>query len=59
MSADRKVGPHHDGQHRIVVLGAGYAGLAAARRLARTARDAHITVVDARASFIERVRLHQ
>ncbi|MFI6364639.1 NAD(P)/FAD-dependent oxidoreductase [Nocardia sp. NPDC050630] len=47
------------GQHRIVVLGAGYAGLAAARRLARTARDAHITVVDARASFIERVRLHQ
>ncbi len=47
------------GQHRIVVLGAGYAGLAAARRLARTAHDAHITVVDARASFVERVRLHQ
>ncbi|MEU0501456.1 FAD-dependent oxidoreductase [Nocardia sp. NPDC005998] len=47
------------GQHRIVILGAGYAGLAAARRLARTARAAHITVVDARASFIERVRLHQ
>ncbi|WP_062983419.1 NAD(P)/FAD-dependent oxidoreductase [Nocardia anaemiae] len=47
------------GQHRIVVLGAGYAGLAAARRLARAARDAHITVVDARASFVERVRLHQ
>ncbi|WP_040696584.1 NAD(P)/FAD-dependent oxidoreductase [Nocardia vinacea] len=47
------------GQHRIVVLGAGYAGLAAARRLARTARDAHITVVDVRATFVERVRLHQ
>ncbi|MFI7668511.1 NAD(P)/FAD-dependent oxidoreductase [Nocardia sp. NPDC049526] len=47
------------GQHRIVVLGAGYAGLAAARRLARTARDAQITVVDARATFVERVRLHQ
>ncbi|WP_063049536.1 NAD(P)/FAD-dependent oxidoreductase [Nocardia arthritidis] len=47
------------GQHRIVVLGAGYAGLAAARRLARTARDARITVVDAHASFVERVRLHQ
>jgi NADH dehydrogenase len=46
-------------QHRIVILGAGYAGLAAARRLARTTRDAHVTVVDARASFVERVRLHQ
>ncbi|WP_054812312.1 NAD(P)/FAD-dependent oxidoreductase [Nocardia arizonensis] len=45
--------------HRIVVLGAGYAGLAAARRLARRASDAHITVVDARAEFVERVRLHQ
>ncbi|MBF6297863.1 FAD-dependent oxidoreductase [Nocardia amamiensis] len=47
------------GQHRIVVLGAGYAGLAAARRLARTARDARITVVDAHTAFVERVRLHQ
>ncbi|KAF0849084.1 NAD(P)/FAD-dependent oxidoreductase [Nocardia caishijiensis] len=47
------------GQHRIVVLGAGYAGLAAARRLARTSRDATITVVDSRAEFVERVRLHQ
>ncbi|MEU7765887.1 FAD-dependent oxidoreductase [Nocardia sp. NPDC049190] len=47
------------GQHRIVVLGAGYAGLAAARRLAGAARDAQITVVDARATFVERVRLHQ
>lgn len=47
------------GQHRIVVLGAGYAGLAAARRLARKARGAEITVVDARERFVERVRLHQ
>ncbi|WP_405160292.1 FAD-dependent oxidoreductase [Nocardia sp. NBC_01499] len=47
------------GQHRIVVLGAGYAGLAAAGRLVRTARGAEITVVDARARFVERVRLHQ
>ncbi|MGM7645325.1 NAD(P)/FAD-dependent oxidoreductase [Nocardia sp. JW2] len=47
------------GQHRIVVLGAGYAGLAAARRLARTSRDTRITVVDSRAEFVERVRLHQ
>ncbi|NEW44666.1 NAD(P)/FAD-dependent oxidoreductase [Nocardia cyriacigeorgica] len=47
------------GQHRIVVLGAGYAGLAAARRFARKAPDATITVVDARTHFVERVRLHQ
>ncbi|MFI2560731.1 FAD-dependent oxidoreductase, partial [Nocardia farcinica] len=47
------------GQHRIVVLGAGYAGLSAARRLAKKARGAQVTVVDARAQFIERVRLHQ
>lgn len=46
-------------QHRIVVLGAGYAGLAAARRLAKKSRDTAITVVDTRAEFVERVRLHQ
>ncbi|MFI5780955.1 NAD(P)/FAD-dependent oxidoreductase [Nocardia sp. NPDC051570] len=46
------------GQYRIVVLGAGYAGLAAARRL-RGAPGAQVTVVDARAEFVERVRLHQ
>ncbi|MGN2635550.1 NAD(P)/FAD-dependent oxidoreductase [Nocardia takedensis] len=47
------------GEHRIVVLGAGYAGLAAARTLLRGATKARITVVDARAEFVERVRLHQ
>lgn len=47
------------GQHRIVVLGAGYAGLVAAGRLASKAREAEITVVDAHAHFVERVRLHQ
>lgn len=47
------------GQQRIVVLGAGYAGLAAARGLARSMRGARVTVVDARAEFVERVRLHQ
>ncbi|MGY2061412.1 NAD(P)/FAD-dependent oxidoreductase, partial [Nocardia gipuzkoensis] len=46
------------GQHRIVVLGAGYPGLAAARRLVE-APGARVTVVDARAEFVERVRLHQ
>ncbi|MGY0501963.1 NAD(P)/FAD-dependent oxidoreductase [Nocardia sp. FBN12] len=47
------------GQHRIVVLGAGYAGLTAARALAKKTRDTQITVVDARAEFVQRVRLHQ
>ncbi|MDR3079391.1 MAG: FAD-dependent oxidoreductase [Streptomyces sp.] len=47
--------------HRIVVLGAGYAGLAAAKRLARHLRrtDVRITLVNAADRFVERVRLHQ
>jgi NADH:ubiquinone reductase (H+-translocating) len=45
--------------HRIVILGAGYAGLAAANRIAGRARHAHVTLVNARAQFVERVRLHQ
>jgi len=45
--------------HRIVVLGAGYAGLAAANRIAGQARHTQVTLVNARAQFVERVRLHQ
>jgi NADH dehydrogenase FAD-containing subunit len=45
--------------HRIVVLGAGYAGLAAANRIAGRARHAQVTLVNATAQFVERVRLHQ
>ncbi|GLU48248.1 NAD(P)/FAD-dependent oxidoreductase [Nocardiopsis ansamitocini] len=47
--------------HQVVVLGAGYAGLAAATRAARGARDNDIRVmlVDQRDRFVERVRLHQ
>ncbi|AHH21901.1 putative oxidoreductase [Nocardia nova SH22a] len=45
--------------HRILVLGAGYAGLAAAGKLCRRPHGARITVVDARAELVERVRLHQ
>ncbi|MGA8115807.1 MAG: FAD-dependent oxidoreductase [Actinocatenispora sp.] len=47
--------------HRIVVLGAGYAGLTAGRRLARAtkSRDVRIDLVNATPSFVERVRLHQ
>jgi NADH dehydrogenase FAD-containing subunit len=47
---------------RIVILGAGYAGLSAATNLAgRTRRrdDVHITVVNATERFTERLRLHQ
>ncbi|MFI1378393.1 NAD(P)/FAD-dependent oxidoreductase [Embleya sp. NPDC020886] len=47
--------------HRIVVLGAGYAGLMAAKRTARRLRhtDARVTLVNAGDRFVERVRLHQ
>lgn len=46
---------------RIVVLGAGYAGLPAARRLAnQVGRDmSEITLVNASDTFLERPRLHQ
>ncbi|AVT30521.1 oxidoreductase [Plantactinospora sp. BC1] len=48
-------------KHRIVVLGAGYAGAHAAGRLARRlhADDIEITLVNADPDFVERVRLHQ
>ncbi|TDT35266.1 NADH dehydrogenase FAD-containing subunit [Streptomyces sp. BK208] len=51
----------HATQHRIVVLGAGYAGAVAAGRLARRLRraDAAITLVNAEPHFVERVRMHQ
>ncbi|NED91546.1 FAD-dependent oxidoreductase [Streptomyces sp. SID11233] len=48
-------------QHRIIVLGAGYAGATAAGRLARRVRheDVAITLVNAEPDFVERVRMHQ
>ncbi|MEW2429212.1 FAD-dependent oxidoreductase [Micromonospora sp. NPDC047644] len=48
-------------KHRIVVLGAGYAGAMAAGRLAKRLHpdDTEITLVNADADFVERVRLHQ
>jgi NADH:ubiquinone reductase (H+-translocating) len=48
-------------QHRIVVLGAGYAGGYAAGYLARHLHpdDVEITVVNAEADFVERLRMHQ
>jgi NADH dehydrogenase FAD-containing subunit len=48
-------------KHRIVVLGAGYAGANAAGRLAKRLHpaDTEITLVNADPEFVERVRLHQ
>lgn len=48
--------------HRIVILGAGYAGTAAAMNLAGRVRrrdDVRITLVNASPRFTERLRLHQ
>ncbi|WP_336320514.1 NAD(P)/FAD-dependent oxidoreductase [Streptomyces lavendofoliae] len=48
-------------KHRIVVLGAGYAGAFVAGTLARrlSPRDVGITVVNAEPDFVQRLRLHQ
>ncbi|MGI5488616.1 NAD(P)/FAD-dependent oxidoreductase [Microtetraspora malaysiensis] len=48
-------------KHRIVVLGAGYAGVHVAGNLARrlSPADTEITVVNAVPDFVERLRLHQ
>ncbi|WP_431877056.1 NAD(P)/FAD-dependent oxidoreductase [Amycolatopsis sacchari] len=48
-------------KHRVVVLGAGYAGANAAGRLARRLHpaDTEITLVSADPEFVERIRLHQ
>lgn len=42
---------------KVVILGAGYAGVSAAKRLARS--RAQVTIVNPRADFVERIRLHQ
>jgi len=48
-------------KHRIVVLGAGYAGAFVAGNLARrlSPADTGITVVNAEPDFVQRLRLHQ
>ena len=45
-------------QQRVVIIGAGYAGLLAAFRLAGKA-DRDITLINASDVFVERIRLHQ
>lgn len=44
---------------KIVVIGAGYAGTMAANRVARSASDVQVTVVNSRPEFVERIRLHE
>lgn len=48
-------------RHRIVVLGAGYAGSYVAGILARrvSSKDAEITVVNAESDFVQRLQLHR
>jgi NADH:ubiquinone reductase (H+-translocating) len=48
-------------KHRILVLGAGYAGAYTAGNLARrlSPTDTEITIVNAEPDFVERMRLHQ
>ncbi|MEO3876718.1 FAD-dependent oxidoreductase [Nonomuraea sp. B12E4] len=48
-------------KHRIVILGAGYAGAYTAGNLARrlSPKDTEITVVNAVPDFVQRLRLHQ
>ncbi|MFF4402697.1 NAD(P)/FAD-dependent oxidoreductase [Streptomyces sp. NPDC001480] len=48
-------------RHRVLILGAGYAGLSAAVQLAarvRRSEDVQVTVVNAQERFTERMRLH-
>src|SRR5436190_17728486 len=49
------------GPPRVVILGAGYAGLLCALRLRRRAgrHGARITLINARPDLVERIRLHQ
>ncbi|MFF1460409.1 NAD(P)/FAD-dependent oxidoreductase [Streptomyces sp. NPDC058330] len=61
MNTQHETGTGAGSAHRVLVLGAGYAGIAAAVQLAaRTARrtDVAVTVVDAQERFTERLRLH-
>jgi NADH dehydrogenase len=44
---------------RVLILGAGYAGVLAAIRIARKARRAQVTLVNDQPHFVERIRLHQ
>ncbi|MFG1841618.1 NAD(P)/FAD-dependent oxidoreductase [Micromonospora sp. NPDC049175] len=59
MSTAHSTGPA--GPHHVLILGAGYAGMAAATQLAARTRkaDVRVTVVNAQERFTERLRLHR
>jgi NADH dehydrogenase FAD-containing subunit len=44
---------------RVVIIGAGYAGVMAANRLAGSKQDLQVTVINPAAEFVERIRLHE
>ncbi|MCQ0007527.1 NAD(P)/FAD-dependent oxidoreductase [Actinomadura madurae] len=47
--------------HHVLVIGGGYAGLLAAKRIARQVRrdEVRVTLVNDHENFVERIRLHQ
>jgi NADH dehydrogenase FAD-containing subunit len=47
----------HQTQHKVLILGGGYAGLLAAARISRS--NAGVTLIDARPSFFQRIRFHE
>src|SRR4051812_43166643 len=49
---------HNATQTEVVVIGGGYAGTLAANHL-RQNPDIHITLVNPRPQFVQRIRLHQ
>src|SRR5688572_17646114 len=53
--------PKHEAEKtKVVVLGGGFAGILAARRVARGSRGkAEVTLVTAADAFVERVRFHE
>lgn len=60
-TARHQTATHQAAAHRVLILGAGYAGMAAAIQLgARFARceDVQVTLVNAQERFTERLRLH-
>lgn len=44
-------------QHKVLILGGGYAGLTAAARVSKSGAD--VTLIDARPSFFQRIRFHE
>lgn len=44
---------------KVLILGGGYAGLMAAARFGRHVAGAEVTLIDARAEMVQRIRLHE